>query len=80
MKAMGMKMSWSDLLSGLANRKVNNPESYNVWKENLIKVLHSLFDEVVTALQANGKQVFISNEEKSFSTAKEAVSAMKIFN
>lgn len=80
MKAMGMKMFWSDLLSGLADRKANNPESYNVWKDNLIMVLHSLFDEVIAALQTNGKQVFISNGEKSFTTSKEAVSAMKIFN
>ena len=80
MKAMGMKMSWNDFLSQLADRKANNPDNYKVWKDNWIMVLHTLFDEVVATLQANGKEVFISNGEKTFTNSEEAVAAMKIFN
>jgi len=53
MKAMGMKMSWNDFLNGLVDRKANNPDSYKIWKDNWIMVLHTLFDEVVASLQAN---------------------------
>jgi hypothetical protein len=53
MKAMGMKMSWNDFLTQLADKKANNPESYNTWKTNWIMVLHTLLDEVVSSLQAN---------------------------
>ncbi|MBQ5945217.1 hypothetical protein IJL65_02195 [bacterium] len=53
MKAMGMKMSWQDFLKQLADKKANNPDSYNTWKSNWIMVLHTLFDEVVATLQAN---------------------------
>ena len=80
MKAMGMKMSWNDFLSWLADRKVNNPDNYKTWKDNWIMVLHTLFDEVVATLQANGKEVMITNGEKYFTTSEEAVAAMKIFN
>ena len=80
MKAMGMKMSWSDFTRQLADKKANNPESYNTWKSNWVMVLHTLFDEVVATLQANGKEVFISNGEKTFTNSEEAVAAMKIFN
>jgi len=80
MKAMGMKMSWSDFLSQLADRKANNPQSYETWKSNWIMVLHTLFDEVVATFQAKGKEVIISNGEKFFSNSEEAVAGMKIFN
>ena len=80
MKAMGMKMSWSDFLSQLADKKANNPQSYETWKNNWVMVLHTLFDEVVATLQANGKEVFISNGEKFFTNSEEAVAGMKIFN
>ncbi len=80
MKAMGMKMSWNDLVKGLKDRKENNPESYNTWKSNWIMVLHTLFDEVIASLQANGKEVYISNGEKFFSNSEEAVAGMKIFS
>ena len=80
MKAMWMKMSWDDFVNGLADRKANNPDSYKTWKDNWIMVLHTLFDEVVAALQSNWKEVSISNGEKSFTNSEEAVAAMKIFN
>ena len=80
MKATGMKMSWSDFLSQLADRKANNPEGYNTWKSNWVMVLHTLFDEVIATLQGNGKEVFISNGEKFFTNSEEAVLGMKIFN
>ena len=80
MKATGMKMSWNDFVTQLADRKANNPEGFNTWKSNWVMVLHTLFDEVIASLQANGKEVFISNGEKSFSNSEEAVSNMKIFN
>ena len=80
MKAMGMKMSWNDFLSGLADRKANNPDSYKIWKDNWIMVLHTIFDEVVAALQSNGKEVIITNGEKTYATSEEAVAGMKIFN
>ena len=80
MKAMGMKMSWNDFLTQLADKKANNPESYNTWKTNWIMVLHTLLDEVVSSLQANWKEVFISNGEKFFSNSEEAVAWMKIFS
>ncbi len=80
MKAMWMKMSWNDFLNWLAERKANNPESYKIWKDNWIMVLHTLFDEVVASLQQNWKEVMITNWEKYFSTSEEAVAWMKIFN
>lgn len=80
MKAMGMKMSWNDFLNGLADRKANNPDSYKIWKDNWIMVLHTLFDEVVASLQANWKEVVITNGEKFYATSEEAVAGMKIFN
>lgn len=80
MKATGMKMSWNDFLSQLADRKANNPEGYNTWKSNWVMVLHTLFDEVIATLQANWKEVFISNGEKFFTNSEEAVLGMKIFN
>ena len=80
MKAMGMKMSLNDFLTQLADKKANNPESYNIWKTNWIMVLHTLLDEVIASLQANGKEVYISNGEKFFSNSEEAVAGMKIFN
>lgn len=79
MKAMGMKMSWNDFLNWLADRKANNPDSYNIWKTNWIMVLHTLFDEVAAAFQASGKEVVISNWEKTYTTSEEAVADMKIF-
>ena len=80
MKATGMKMSWNDFLTQLADRKANNPEGYNTWKSNWVMVLHTLFDEVIAGLQSNWKEVFISNGEKFFSNSEEAVLGMKIFN
>ena len=80
MKWFGLKLSWKEFLEWLADRKANNPDSYKIWKDNWVMVLHTLFDEVVAALQANGKQVVITNGENSFATSEEAVSAMKIFN
>ena len=80
MKAMGMKMSWSDFLSQLADRKANNPEKYAVWKDNWVMVLHTLFDEVVASFKANGKEVEITNGQKTYATSEEAVADMKIFN
>ena len=80
MKATGMKMSWSDFISQLADRKANNPEGYQTWKSNWVMVLHTLFDEVIATLQGNGKEVFISNGEKFFTNSEEAVLGMKIFN
>ena len=80
MKASGMKMSWNDFLNQLADRKANNPEGYQTWKSNWIMVLHTLFDEVVSTLQSNWKEVFISNWEKYFSNSEEAVAGMKIFS
>ena len=80
MKATGMKMSWSEFLSQLVDRKANNPEGYNTWKSNWVMVLHTLFDEVIATLQGNGKEVFISNGEKFFTNSEEAVLGMKIFN
>ena len=73
-------MSWNDFLNWLAERKANNPESYKIWKDNWIMVLHTLFDEVVASLQQNWKEVMITNWEKYFSTSEEAVAWMKIFN
>lgn len=80
MKATWMKMSWNDFVNQLADRKANNPEGFNTWKSNWVMVLHTLFDEVIASLQVNGKEVFISNGEKSFSNSEEAVAGMKIFN
>ena len=79
MKATGMKMSWSDFVTQLADRKANNPEGYNTWKSNWVMVLHTLFDEVAAAFQASGKEVVISNWEKTYTTSEEAVADMKIF-
>ena len=80
MKATWMKMSWNDFVTQLADRKANNPDGYNTWKSNWIMVLHTLFDEVVAALQTNWKEVFISDGEKYYSNSEEAVAGMKIFS
>lgn len=80
MKWFGLKLSWKEFQEGLAYRKANNPDNYKVWKDNWIMVLHTLFDGVIAALQANGKEVFISNGEKYFSNSEEAVAGMKLFN
>lgn len=80
MKAMGMKMSWGDFTRQLADKKANNPESYNTWKSNWVMVLHTLFDEVVGTLQASWIEVLITNGEKYFSTSEESILSMKIFS
>ena len=79
MKGFGLKMNWNDYKQGLANRKTNKPESYETWKKNLNLILQMIFDEIIVALNAGGKTVYISNGEKFFNNSKEAAESMKIY-
>ena len=79
MKSFGLKMSWDEYKEGLAKRKAEKPESYETWKTNLNLILQTIFDEIIVALNAQGKTVYISNGEKYFNNSKEAADAMKIY-
>ena len=79
MKWFDLKMSWSQYLDGLNKRKANNPDSYKTWKDNLNLILQMVFDEIIVALNAQWKTVYISNGEKYFNNSKEAAEAMKIY-
>ena len=79
MKGFDLKMTWNEYLEGLNKRKANNPESYKTWKDNLNLILQMVFDEIIVALNAQGKTVYISNGEKFFNSSKEAAEAMKIY-
>lgn len=79
MKSFGLKMTWEDYKQGLAKRKAEKPDSYKTWKDNLNLILQMIFDEIIIALNAQGKTVYISNGEKYFNNSKEAAEAMKIY-
>ena len=79
MKSFGLKMTWDEYKEGLAKRKAEKPESYETWKTNLNLILQTIFDEIIVALNAQGKTVYISNGEKYFNNSKEAADAMKIY-
>ena len=79
MKWFDLKMTWDDYKEGLAKRKAEKPESYETWKKNLNMILQVIFDEIIVALNAQGKTVYISNGEKFFNNSKEAADAMKIY-
>lgn len=79
MKGFDLKMTWDEYLQGLNKRKAENPESYKTWKDNLNLILQIIFDEIIVALNAQGKTVYISNGEKFFGSSKEAAEAMKIY-
>jgi hypothetical protein len=79
MKSFDLKMSWDDYKQGLASRKTEKPESYENWKKNLNLILQIIFDEIIVALNAQGKTVYISNGEQFFNSSKEAADAMKIY-
>ena len=42
-------------------------------------ILQVIFDEIIVALNAQGKTVYISNGEQYFNNSKEAAEAMKIY-
>ena len=79
MKSFGLKMTWDDYKQGLAKRKAEKPESYETWKNNLNMILQTIFDEIVVALNGQGKTVYVANAEKYFNNTKEATEAMKIY-
>ena len=79
MKSFDLKMTWDDYKEGLNKRKAEKPESYENWKKNLNLILQIIFDEIIVALNAQGKTVYISNGEKFFNSSKEAADAMKIY-
>ena len=79
MKWFDLKMTWDEYLQGLNKRKAENPESFKTWKDNLNLILQMIFDEIIVALNAQGKTVYISNGEKFFGSSKEAAEAMKIY-
>ncbi len=79
MKSFDLKMTWDDYKQWLAKRKVEKPESYQWWKNNLNLILQMIFDEIIISLNAQGKTVYISNGEKYFNNSKEAAEAMKIY-
>ena len=79
MKNFDLKMTWDDYKQWLNKRKAENPQSYETWKTNLNLILQTIFDEIIVALNAQGKTVYISNGEKFFNSSKEAADAMKIY-
>lgn len=79
MKGFDLKMSWNDFVWGLNKRKTENPNNYETWKNNLNQILQTVFDEIIIAFNGLGKTVYISNWEKFFSSSKEAIEAMKIY-
>ena len=79
MKNFDLKMTWDEYVAWLNKRKTNNPDSYQTWKNNLNLILQTIFDEIIIALNAQGKTVYISNGEKYFGSSKEAAEAMKIY-
>ena len=79
MKSFDLKMTWDEYKQWLAKRKAEKPESYETWKNNLNLILQMIFDEIIVALNAQGKTVYISNGEKYFNNSKEAAEAMKIY-
>ena len=79
MKGFDLKMTWEDYKQGLAKRKAEKPDSFKTWKDNLNLILQMIFDEIIVALNAQGKTVYISNGEKYFNNSKEAAEAMKIY-
>ena len=79
MKGFDLKMTWDEYKQGLAKRKTEKPDSFKTWKDNLNLILQMIFDEIIVALNAQGKTVYISNGEKFFGSSKEAAEAMKIY-
>ena len=79
MKGFDLKMTWDEYKQWLAKRKAEKPDSYKTWKDNLNLILQMIFDEIIVALNAQGKTVYISNGEKFFNSSKEAAEAMKIY-
>ena len=79
MKRADLKMTWDEYKQWLAKRKAEKPDSFKTWKDNLNLILQIIFDEIIVALNAQGKTVYISNGEKYFNNSKEAAEAMKIY-
>lgn len=79
MKGFDLKMSWNDFVSGLNKRKLDNPNNYETWKNNLNMILQAVFDEIIIAFNGQGKTVYISNGGQFFGSSKEAIEAMKIY-
>ena len=79
MKHFDLKMTWDEYKQWLAKRKAEKPDSFKTWKDNLNLILQMIFDEIIVALNAQGKTVYISNGEKFFNSSKEAAEAMKIY-
>ena len=79
MKRADLKMTWDEYKQWLAKRKAEKPDSFKTWKDNLNLILQMIFDEIIVALNAQGKTVYISNGEKFFNNSKEAAEAMKIY-
>ena len=79
MKGADLKMTWDEYKQWLAKRKAEKPDSFKTWKDNLNLILQMIFDEIIIALNAQGKTVYISNGEKFFNNSKEAAEAMKIY-
>ena len=79
MKGFELKMTWNEYLQGLNKRKAESPENFKVWKDNLTFILQTVFDEIIIALNSQGKTVYVSNWEQYFNSSKEAIETMKIF-
>lgn len=79
MKGLGLKMMWNDFKVSLANRKANDQEGYVRWKNNLTMVIQTVFDEIVTDLNASGKNTIITNEQENFENIASAIEKLAIF-
>ena len=79
MKTTDLKMSRDDYKQSLAKHKAKNPQSYQTWKTNLNMILETIFNEIIVALNAQGKTVQISNGSQFFGSSKEAIEAMRIY-
>ena len=78
-KWFGLKLSWNELIQWLNKHKAENPNNYKTWKDNINLILQMFFDEIIIALNAQWKTVYISNGEKYFGSSMEAIEAMKIY-
>lgn len=61
MKTLGMKLEWKKFKQEMFEAKSKKPQSYEMWKKNLLLVLQGVFSEVITELEANGKIVELTD-------------------
>lgn len=78
MKMTGLKMTWNEFLEGLNKRKADADQtSYNTWKTNFTYVLENIFVEILADFQAQGRGVILTDGQKGFPKAIDAINNLK---